>query len=175
MLKREDKIREVETLKKKFQAAKAILFAENKGLKVAQITQLRKELRKEKISIQVVKNRLLKRTLQEAKIEGLESLIAGSVTLSFTETDPVIAAKVLIHFGKENEGLVVKGGYVDGRALNADRVKALAALPSREELYIMLLRCLNQPATQLVNVLAAVPRELVTVLNAIKNKKEQGG
>lgn len=171
MLKREDKIREVETLKKKFQAAKAILFAENKGLKVAQITQLRKELRKEKVSIRVVKNRLLKRTLQEAKIEGLESLIAGSVTLSFTETDPVIAAKVLIQFGKENEGLVVKGGYVDGRALNAERVKALAALPSREELYVMLLRCLNQPATQMMNVLAGIPRNLVNVLEAIRKQK----
>lgn len=175
MLKRADKIKEVEALKKKFQTAKAILFAENKGLKVSQITALRKVLHKEKAFIKVVKNRLLKRALQEAKLEGLESLIEGSVTLTSSELDPVVIAKVFVNFIKENEALVVKGGYVDGQTLNAERVKSLASLPSREELYVMVLRCLTQPATQMVNVLAAVPRQLVTVLNAIKNKKEQGG
>lgn len=175
MLKKADKVKEVEALKKKFQTAKAILFAENKGLKVSQMTELRKVLHKEKASIKIVKNRLLKRALQEAKIEGIESLIGGSVALAASELDPVVIAKVLVNFVKENEALVVRGGYVDGQSLNAERVKLLASLPSREELYVMVLRCLNQPATQLVSVLAAVPRQLVTVLNAVKNKKEQGG
>lgn len=174
MLKRADKIKEVEALKKKFQTAKAILFAENKGLKVSQMTVLRKVLQKEKASVKVVKNRLLKRALQEAKIEGLEFLIGGSIALASSELDPVVIAKALVDFVKENETLVVKGGYVDGQTLNAERVKFLASLPPKEELYAMLLRCLIQPATQVVNVLSAVPRNLVNVLEAIGKQKEGG-
>lgn len=171
-MNKEQKIKEVEGLKKKFQAAKGVLFAENKGLKVAEVDVLRKELRKEKGGLKVVKNRLLKKALQEVKIEGLENFIEGPLAVAFSETDPVLLAKTLVNFIKEHEALLLKGGYVDGKALTPENVKALAVLPSREELYSMVLRCLLAPATQLANVLVAVPRQLVNAIEAIRKTKD---
>lgn len=172
MLKREQKIKEVTALKEKFQSAKAVLFAENKGLKVSEFDGLRKALRQEKIEIKVVKNRLLRRALKEASIPGLEEYIGGSLTLTSAEGDPVTPAKILIDFVKEHEALVVKGGWVDGAPYPFERIKALASLPSRPELYAQLLRCLQGPAAGLAQVLAAVPRQLVTVLDAVRKQKE---
>lgn len=174
-MNREQKVKEVEGLKKKFQVSKAVLFAENKGLKVAEVMALRKLLKKENTNVKVVKNRLLKRALQESQIQGLEKLIEGALTITFSESDPVAPAKVLVNFIKENERLLLKGGFVDGKVLSLDQVKALASLPSRQELYGMLLRCLNGPAVQIVSVLAAVPRQLVCVIEAIRKQKENLG
>lgn len=171
-MKRADKIKEVEQLKERFAQAKAVIFAENKGLRVAQVTDLRKELRKEKAAMKVVKNSLLKRALDEVKIEGLDPLIEGIVTVTATQADPVVAAKILADFAKENEALAIKGGLVDGKVVGPGQIKALASLPSKEELYGMLLRCLLGPASGLVNVLSAVPRGLVNVLEAMKKQKE---
>lgn len=171
-MNRDQKAKEVEGLKKKFESAKAVIFARNKGLKVAEVTELRKTLSKQQASLKVVKNRLLKRALADLKITGLESFIEGAVTIASSDADPVLTAKTLVDFVKEHETLVIQGGYVDGKAFPLAGIKALASLPSKEVLYSMLLRCLQGPATQLVNVLAAVPRQLVTVVEAIKKQKK---
>lgn len=171
-MNRDQKVKEVESLKEKFQSAKAVLFAQNKGLKVSEITELRKDLRKCQTSVKVVKNRLIRRALQECKIDGLDTFIEGAVAIAASQTDPVTTAKILVKFVKDHEALVLKGGYVDGKAFSLERVKALADLPSKEELYSMLLRCLVGPAAQFVNVLAAVSRQLVMVIDGIKKQKE---
>ncbi|MBI4124541.1 MAG: 50S ribosomal protein L10 [Deltaproteobacteria bacterium] len=171
-MRKEEKITVVAQLKERFAKAKAVIFAENKGLKVGQVTELRKALGKERAAMKVVKNRLLKRALQEAKIEGLGSFIEGILTVTTAEADPVTAAKILANFAKENELLAIKGGLVDGRAVGLEQIRALASLPSKEELYGLLLRCLQGPAAGLVNVLSAVPRNLVTVLERIKEGKK---
>lgn len=171
-MNRDQKTKEIEGLKKKFESAKAVLFAQNKGLKVAEVTELRKTLSKQQTSLKVVKNRLLKRALAELKIIGLESFIEGSVAIASSNADPVVAAKILVDFIKEHETFVLQGGFVDGKAFPSEGIKALASLPSKEVLYSMLLRCLQGPATQLANVLAAVPRQLVTVVEAIKKQKK---
>lgn len=165
---------EVASLKERFQKAKALVFAENRGLKVSQITDLRKRLRKEKALIKTVKNRLVKRALKEAAITGLDEFFEGPVTVTSSEMDPVAAAKILIHFIKEleEEKLVIKGGYMDGAVLSPDKIKSLASLPSKEELYAKLLACMLNPARGLVSVLAAVPRQLVTVVDAVRKQKE---
>ena len=172
-MNREEKAKEIESIKKKFASAKAVLFAQNNGLKVSEVTDLRKTLAKEKSSLKVVKNRLLKRALSESKIEGLDAFIEGAVAIATSDADPVTTAKTLVQFVKDHEKLAIMGGYVDGKAFATESIKALADLPSREVLYSMFLRCLNSPATQLVSVLAAVPRQLVTVIDAIKKQKEK--
>lgn len=171
-MNRDQKVKEVEFLKERFQAAKAIIFTENKGLKVSEVTELRKKLRVAKVSLKTVKNRLVKRALKEVSIQGLDNFFDGPTTIASSDIDPVSPAKILVNFIKEHETLVIKGGYSGGEVLSIDKIKELAALPSKEELYAKLLGCLLNPARGLVSVLAAVPRGLVTALDAIKKQKE---
>lgn len=168
------KPKEVEALKERFQKAKSIIFAENKGLRVTEVTSLRKQLRQNKASMKVVKNRLVKRALKEAAIVGLDSYFVGPVTIFSSDVDPVISAKVVVDFIKnlEEERLVLKGGYFSGGALTVERVKALASLPSREELLAKLMGCLNAPVTNLVYALSALPKKLVYAIDAIRKQKE---
>lgn len=168
---RDQKPKEVKALQEKFAKAKSIIFAQNKGLKVSEITELRKSLRKEKATMKVVKNRLLRRALADAKIEGLDIYIEGATTITASEGDAVVPVKLLVKFAKENERLEIKGGYLAGETLDLNKVKTLAELPSREVLYAKLLGCLMNPATQLAHVLAAIPRQLVTVIEAIRKQK----
>lgn len=171
MLKSEKTI-VVSQIRDRFSKAKSMIFAEYRGLKVEQLTTLRKELGKEKASLNVVKNRLVKRALKEANIAGLDPFFSGPTAVASSEVDAVVPAKILVAFNKENEALQIKGGYLDGEVLSLDRIRQLASLPSREELYAQLLRCMNGPAQGLVQVLSAVPRGLVTVLDAIAKKKQ---
>lgn len=172
-MNRDEKSKEIEQIKGRFQKAKALIFATNNGLKVSEVTELRKKLKSVQSQLQVVKNRLVKRALKDASIEGLDSFFEGPIAMTSSDVDPVSPAKVLVDFMKEHEALVIKGGYLSGEILTADKIKALAALPSREVLYAKLLGTLLNPARQLVGVLAAMPRQLVGVIDAIKQQKEQ--
>ncbi|OGQ03972.1 MAG: 50S ribosomal protein L10 [Deltaproteobacteria bacterium RIFCSPLOWO2_12_FULL_44_12] len=171
-MNRDQKVKEVEVLKERFQKAKALIFAENKGLKVSEVTELRKKLRVGNSSLKTVKNRLVKRALKDIKVEGLDNFFDGPTTIASSEVDPVSPAKILVNFIKDHESLVIKGGYLGGEILSLDKIKSLAALPSKEVLYAKLLACLLNPARGLVSVLAAMPRQLVTVIDAIKKTKE---
>lgn|SRR3989338_429589 len=170
-MERAQKPKEVEALKQRFTAAKALIFAENKGLKVSEITELRKKLKSAQSNIKVVKNRLVKRALKEAGIEGLDGFFEGPVAVASSEVDPVSPAKVLVQFIKDHEQLAIKGGWLAGEILTTEKIKALAALPSKEELYAKLMGCLLNPARNLVGVLAAMPRQLVTVIDAVRKTK----
>ena len=170
MLKTQKPI-EVSGLKERFEKAKSVIFAGNKGLKVEQLTGLRKNLGKENATIRVVKNRLVKLALKEKNITGLDIFFNGPTAIVSSETDPVVPAKILVEFIKENEQLEIKGGYLNGEILDIHQIKQLASLPSRDELYAQVLRCLNGSAQALVQVLSAVPRGLVTAINAIGKTK----
>lgn len=170
-MERAQKPKEVEAIKLRFQGAKALIFAENKGLKVSEVTELRKKLKQTQSSMKVVKNRLVKRALKDAGIVGLDSFFEGPTTVASSTIDPISPAKVLVDFIKEHERLSIKGGYLGGEILTIEKIKALASLPSREELYAKLLGCLLNPARQLVQVLAVMPRQVVTVVDAIRKQK----
>lgn len=170
-MERAQKPKEVEALKQRFAAAKALIFAENKGLKVSEVTELRKKLKTSQSNMKVVKNRLVKRALKEAGIEGLDTFFEGPIAIASSEIDAVSPAKVLIDFAKDHERLLIKGGYLGGEILTTEKIKALASLPSREELYAKLMGCLLNPARHLVGVLAAMPRQLVTVIDAVRKQK----
>ena len=171
-MRREQKVLETQSLKERLEKAKVMLFADYRGLKVREMNELRMKLRKEKSSLKVVKNRLMKRVLKEHGLEALEKYFTGPTALATSEVDPVVPAKTLIEFAKAHAKLSLKGGFLDGRVLSAREVDQLAKTPPREVLLARALASMNAPATNLAGVLAAIPRKVLYALNAIKEKKQ---
>lgn len=167
----------VAQLKEQLESAKGIVLTSYKGLTVAQDTELRRELREAGVSYHVVKNTMLRIAAKEAGIEGIEEHLEGTTAFAFSTEDAVAPAKVICGFIKKNkledaEVLTVKVGMVEGKVIGVDEVKALAALPSREELIAKLLGSMNAPISNTVNVLQGVIRNAVYVLDAIRSQKE---
>ncbi len=167
----------VAQLKEQLESAKGVVLTSYKGLTVAQDTELRRELREAGVSYHVVKNTMLRIAAKEAGIEGIEEHLEGTTAFAFSTEDAVAPAKVICDFIKKNkledaEVLTVKVGMVEGKVIGVDEVKALAALPSREELIAKLLGSMNAPISNTVNVLQGVIRNAVYVLDAIRSQKE---
>lgn len=167
----------VAQLKEQLESAKGVVLTSYKGLTVAQDTELRRELREAGVSYHVVKNTMLRIAAKEAGIEGIEEHLEGTTAFAFSTENAVAPAKVICGFIKKNkledaEVLTVKVGMVEGKVIGVDEVKALAALPSREELIAKLLGSMNAPISNTVNVLQGVIRNAVYVLDAIRSQKE---
>ena len=167
----------VAQLKEQLESAKGVVLTSYKGLTVAQDTELRRELREAGVSYHVVKNTMLRIAAKEASIEGIEEHLEGTTAFAFSTEDAVAPAKVICGFIKKNkledaEVLTVKVGMVEGKVIGVDEVKALATLPSREELIAKLLGSMNAPISNTVNVLQGVIRNAVYVLDAIRSQKE---
>ena len=167
----------VAQLKEQLESAKGVVLTSYKGLTVAQDTELRRELREAGVSYHVVKNTMLRIAAKEAGIEGIEEHLEGTTAFAFSTEDAVAPAKVICGFIKKNkledaEVLTVKVGMVEGKVIGVGEVKALAALPSREELIAKLLGSMNAPISNTVNVLQGVIRNAVYVLDAIRSQKE---
>ena len=167
----------VAQLKEQLESAKGVVLTSYKGLTVAQDTELRRELREAGVSYHVVKNTMLRIAAKEAGIEGIEEHLEGTTAFAFSTEDAVAPAKVICGFIKKNkledaEVLTVKVGMVEGKVIGVDEVKALATLPSREELIAKLLGSMNAPISNTVNVLQGVIRKAVYVLDAIRSQKE---
>lgn len=167
----------VAQLKEQLESAKGVVLTSYKGLTVAQDTELRRELREAGVSYHVVKNTMLRIAAKEAGIEGIEEHLEGTTAFAFSTEDAVAPAKVICGFIKKNkledaEVLTVKVGMVEGKVIGVVEVKALAALPSREELIAKLLGSMNAPISNTVNVLQGVIRNAVYVLDAIRSQKE---
>lgn len=171
-MNKNEKVQEVKSLADRFDKAKALIFAGYRGLKVAEMTELRTKLRQGESSLKVVKNRLVKRVLKEKGMESLAEYFREPTALATSDSDPVTPAKILVEFAKGHDKLVLKGGYLDGSMLSIKQIEALAKLPSREVLLAKALGSMNAPATNLAGVLAAIPRKLVYALNAIKATKQ---
>lgn len=170
-MNRTEKATEVAQLTERFSHAKATLFAEYRGLTVAQMTALRAKVRGVRGVLQVVKNRLAKRALQAAQIAGVDHYCVGPTAVAASEGDAAALAKALVIFAKENAQLKLKGGYVEGRVIPLEVIKALAALPSREVVFAQLMGVLKAPIGQLANVLQGVSRKLVVAVKAIEQQK----
>lgn len=167
----------VAQLKEQLESAKGVVLTSYKGLTVAQDTELRRELREAGVSYHVVKNTMLRIAAKEAGIEGIEEHLEGTTAFAFSTEDAVAPAKVICGFIKKNkledaEVLTVKVGMVEGKVIGVDEVKALATLPSREELIAKLLGSMNAPISNTVNVLQGIIRNAVYVLDAIRSQKE---
>ena len=155
-------------LKDSLSKATVALVTDYRGLTVAEITDLRRRIQKAGGDFTVAKNTLVRMAAQEDAWKAIEPFLAGPTALAIGYDDPVSLAKVLTDFAKEKRKveIVVRGGVLQGRALDAKSVKALADLPSREQLLAKLMGSLNAPATGMVMTTAGVARKLVYALEA---------
>jgi len=153
-----------------FDSMKSAVFVNYQGLKVKEADELRRAADKGKISYTVAKKTLLAKALKASGVEFDAVALQGMIGVATAE-DEVAAAKLLAEFGKTHESMKILGGVVDGRVIDAFAVKALASLPSREQLLGQLVGVINGPVSGFVNVLAGNLRGLVNVLNAFKDSK----
>ncbi len=159
-----------------FAKAKAIYFAQNKGLQVKKVTDLRKKLHKEGIDLVVAKKTLMKLAAKKNNLPDLnDEMMEGAIAAAFSYKDVVMPAKLLYEFSKENENLQLLGGVVEGKLLNKSEAKQLATLPSREELLAKLVGSMKSPISGFHGVLSGVLRKLVYGLKAVHDKKAAAG
>ena len=171
-MKIESKKQFVAGLKERFEKSKVVILTDYKGLDVAAINDLRRKLRAESVEYQVVKNTLLVRAAEDTDVALIEDFFKGPSAIALSYDDPIAPAKVLTQFAKDNEKLEVKVGLLNGKVLDADAIKELAGLPSREVLLGQLLSAFNEVPTSFVRTIAEIPRSLLNVLTAIKDQKE---
>ena len=158
-------------IKERIQNAKSVVFVSFNGLSVAEDTELRREFRKNNVEYKVLKNTLIRRAFNDLGVTDFDAELAGPTSVAFG-ADETGAAKVIIDAVKKYENkITVKSAYVDGGRVDANGVKALAAMPSKEELIAKMLGSLQAPISNFVGVLSAMPRSLVIALNAVAEKK----
>ncbi|WP_295854594.1 50S ribosomal protein L10 [uncultured Microbacterium sp.] len=161
----------VAELTKNFENSTAVLLTEYRGLTVAQLKQLRNDIRQD-ADYAVVKNTLTKIAAANAGVTGLDDELKGPSAIAFVHGDPVAVAKSLRAFAKANPQLVVKGGYFDGAALTADEVNKLADLESREVLLAKLAGAMKATMTKAAYVFQALPSKAVRTVDALREKQD---
>jgi large subunit ribosomal protein L10 len=152
--------------------AQAVIVAEYRGLDVARVTQLRAKARKSGLYLRVLKNTLARRAVKGTPFEQLSDQMVGPLMYGIA-SDPVAGAKVIAEFAKENELFVIRGGAMANTKMSDKDVKALALLPSREELLAKLMGTMQAPVAKLVRTMNEVPGKFVRTLAAYRDSKAQ--
>ena len=152
--------------------AQAVIVAEYRGLNVDRVTQLRAKARKSGLYLRVLKNTLARRAIQGTPFEKLAEKMSGPLIYGIAK-DPVAVAKVLSEFAKDNEHFVIKAGAMPNTLMSDKDVKALALLPSRDELLAKLLGTMQAPIAKLARTMNEVPGKFVRTLAALKESREK--
>jgi large subunit ribosomal protein L10 len=171
-MKRERKGEIVAELADELRASGALLIADPRGLSVGQLRDLRGSLRTHQASFRIAKNTLGRIAAKEAGRDELVPFLSGPTAIAFCRDDPAPVAKALADFARTSRLLELRGGVLDGRPIDVGAVQRLATLPPREQLYAQVVSGIAAPLSGLVNVLAAVPRQLVVALDQIRIQKE---
>ncbi|MBS4197848.1 50S ribosomal protein L10 [Lederbergia citri] len=158
----EQKKQLVEEISEKLKSSVSTVVVDYRGLTVAQVTELRKQLREAGIEFKVYKNSMTRRAAEVAELTGLNESLTGPNAIAFSTDDVVAPAKILSEFAKKNEALEIKAGVIEGNIATVEEVKALADLPSREGLLSMLLSVLQAPV-----------RNLALAAKAVADQKEE--
>ena len=168
---RAEKKEAVATLNEAFKASNTVVVAHYSGLTVAQMQILRKQMKQAGASVKVAKNRLAKIALEGTDVASIAPLLKGPTVIALSG-DPVAAPKVAVDFAKANERFVILGGSMGKTALNPDGIKALAALPSLDELRAKIVGLVQAPATKIAQVLNAPATKVARVVQAYASKSE---
>ena len=165
------KTNKIESIKEKLKQAQVAIVTEYRGFSVEEITNLRRRLQKEDGDYTVTKNTLAKIAIKGTQYEILADALKGPIALAFGFKDQVSPAKIMASFIKESKKGEIIAAALDGKLLSADEAKALATLPSKEEIYAKMLGCINSPASGIANVTNGVLTSLVRAVDAVKNTK----
>lgn len=173
-LNRQAKAAMIEEVSALVAKAESIIVAEYRGLEVGSITALRKKARESGVYLRVLKNTLARRAVAGTPFEGLSDKLVGPLIYGISK-DPVSAAKVLADFAKTNDKLALKAGAMPNAVLDQNGVKALASMPSREELLAQLMGTMQAPVAKFVRTLNEVPGKFVRTVAALRDEREKAG
>ncbi|MDR7318496.1 50S ribosomal protein L10 [Brevibacillus nitrificans] len=156
---REEKVQAINVIAGKLRESQTTVVADYRGLTVAQVTELRKQLREAGVEFQVLKNSLTRLATEKESLTELDQYLTGPNALAFSKDDIIAPAKIIAEFAKKNEKLEIKGGVIEGKVVGADQIKELASLPSREGLLSMLLSVLQAPMRNVALAVKAVAEQ----------------
>jgi len=161
----------VSTMNEAFSNAGAVVVAHYTGLKVSDMSELRLRMREAGGTVKVAKNSLAKLALHGTEVEHISELFSGQTVICYSD-DPVTAPKISVEFAKKNENLVILGGAMGSDNLDVNGVKALASLPSLDELRAKIVAMVSTPASRIATVVAAPATQVARVIGAYATKSE---
>ncbi len=158
-------------IKEDLEGVSALWLVDYRGLTVKEAQQLRRDIRAAGAHLTVYKNTLMKLALADAGLPAIDDLLEGPSAFVFAKEDPAAAAKAIKTFAKDNENLIIKGGLMEGEAVDAAQVEAIASLPSREELMAQIAMLINGVARGLAVTINGVPQGLAQAVSQVADQK----
>ncbi len=174
MLRIDEKKKIVAELETKLKSSRAAIFADYRGLNVAEADELRRAFREGGSEIRVIKNTLMRRAARQSGFEEIEQFLTGPTAVALNFEDPVVPAKLLMGFAKKNRNLKIKGGVIEGKVVGVKEIKYLADLPGREVLIAQVMGGFTGPLAGLSFALQGFLRKLVYALRAVQEKNVAG-